>query len=324
MADTYQARASRPDILLHHGPAITAVCSEVLRFAPYDLSVLITGETGTGKELVARHLHYHSKRNHKPFVPLCATSMCDSLLESQVFGHERGAFSGAVKDNDGYLERANKGTLFLDEIGSASPRFQEVLLRVLEEHVYEKVGGYFTHSSDFRLIAATNIDLRKAVAEGRFREDLLYRLDVARIEVPPLRERREDIPELAEHFLSRCRDSYRRPRLDLSEAARDALVDYYWPGNVRELRNTIERAALVADRMIEPEHLYLPEHVSEPDTNGRPLAEAVESFERSYVMLALQQCNGVVSEAADALQVSRKGLYQRMERLGIKPSDYRR
>ena len=298
---------------------------QIERVAPYNSNVLIQGETGTGKELAAKYLHYESPRKRGEFVSVCCSSLCESLLESQLFGHERGSFTGASKQHTGYIEKAHKGTLFLDEISSASPQLQETLLRVLEEHRFERVGGYYTLTSAFRLVVATNSDLQELVARGSFREDLVYRLDVARIEIPSLRERKEDIPELAEYFLKQCRENLGKQDLELSEEARDNLVGFYWPGNVRELKNSIERASLATNDIIKPEHLDLREPTVPvlDSRDGLPLKEAVAQFERNYLETALRANHGNVSRTAETLQVCRKVLYQKGQVYGIDFSIFR-
>ena len=298
---------------------------EIEKLSKYSCSVLILGETGTGKELVGKLIHEKSGRGN--FVALSCSSLPDSLLESQLFGHERGTFTGAVRQYKGFLERAHKGTLFLDEIGVANQHFQERLLRVLQEHQFERLGGYYAVSSDFRLITATNRDLIEAIAEGDFREDLYYRINTVSLEIPPLRERREDIPELSQYFLEVYGEKYSKPRLELSEEARDALVDYYWPGNVRELQHTIERAVIDAGRTIKAEHLHLPNasfhELKRWSGNGYRFADAVAEFEKGYLEEALSRNNGGISRTAREIGVSRKAVYQKVEKYGIDVAAYR-
>ena len=230
----------------------------VQRVASSDASVLILGESGTGKELFARAIHHMSPRKSGPFVAINCAAIPDTLLENELFGHEKGAYTGAVGTRVGRVEMADGGTLFLDEIGEISPSVQAKLLRVLQERMFERIGGNRTIEVDLRIVAATNQDLRARVAERRFREDLFFRLSVVPITVPPLRERREDIPLLVEAFLERFRRERARPKLVMAPSAMDALREHAWPGNVRELENCVERATIVRDRdEIEAEDLGL-------------------------------------------------------------------
>jgi len=301
---------------------------QIQTIAPYDTTVLIQGESGTGKELAAHLIHEHSARRDQPLIPVSCTSLCPTVLESELFGHERGAFTSAAYRHRGKLERADGGTLFLDEISAASPLLQQRLLRVLQEHTFERVGGRETLSVDFRLVAATHTDLAQAMAEGHFREDLYYRLNVITLEIPPLRERREDIPELADHFLKRYCRQFGKEGLGLTTQTMDVLLDYDWPGNVRELQHAIERAVLLSrSSCIEPEYLVLRRHPpvtrSYPVEPGRPLHEAMAGFERTLLEEALRRCRGNVVRAAAQLGISRKGLYNRMQHCGVDPERYR-
>jgi two-component system, NtrC family, response regulator PilR len=276
-------------------------------------TVLITGESGTGKELVARAVHYHSLRRDRPFVALNCGALPETLLESELFGHMRGAFTGAETNKKGLVEAAERGTIFLDEIGEMSPMMQVKLLRVLQERRFRRVGGLEEIETDIRVIAATNQDLEKLVAEGRFREDLFYRINVIPVRLPPLRERREDIPLLAEHFLAKYTAQMQKALSGLSQEAMACLRQYDWPGNIRELENVIERAvALEATAVILPESL--PAHVRGerrgpssavdlPDA-GFDLEDHVRTIERSYLAEALRRAGGVQVKAAELLGMS--------------------
>jgi two-component system, NtrC family, response regulator PilR len=276
-------------------------------------TVLITGESGTGKELVARAVHYHSLRRDRPFVALNCGALPETLLESELFGHMRGAFTGAETNKKGLVEAAERGTIFLDEIGEMSPMMQVKLLRVLQERRFRRVGGLEELETDIRVIAATNQDLEKLVAEGRFREDLFYRINVIPVRLPPLRERREDIPLLAEHFLAKYTAQMQKALSGISQEAMGCLRQYDWPGNIRELENVIERAvALEATAVILPESL--PAHVRGerrgpssavdlPDA-GFDLEDHVRTIERSYLAEALRRAGGVQVKAAELLGMS--------------------
>ena len=276
-------------------------------------SVLITGDTGTGKELVARAIHSQSHRRDKSFVAVSCAALPESLLESELFGHERGAFTGAVAQRKGRFELAHRGTLFLDEIGEISANMQVHLLRVLEEKEFTRVGGTDPIKVDARLIAATNKDLKMAVKEGRFREDLYYRLDVVPIELPPLRERREDIPLLAQHFLAKFAVENQKEVSAFSPEAMDFIMNYDWPGNVRELENAIERAVILAkDNVIALAELPQ-EHLTSPSCSLRNLRE----IEREHILNVLAQTAGNYSEAARILGVTRMTLYNKAKAFGI-------
>ncbi len=280
-------------------------------------TILVTGESGTGKGLVAQAVHHHSLRRDKPMVSLNCGAMPETLLESELFGHMRGAFTGADANKKGLLEAAEKGTVFLDEIGEMSPVMQVKLLRVLQERRFRRVGGLEELQADIRVIAATNQDLTKAVAEGRFREDLFYRINVIPIVLPPLRERREDIPLLAEHFLAKYADQMEKSIAAISKPAMELLVRYDWPGNIRELENVVERAvALEGTPSVQPESLpaavrgtvprygasqAAPEFLPE---GGLDLEARVKEIERGYIAQALERADGVQVKAAELLGMS--------------------
>ncbi|HEY7725627.1 MAG TPA: sigma-54 dependent transcriptional regulator [Anaeromyxobacteraceae bacterium] len=290
----------------------------VRRVAPSDATVLVTGESGTGKELVARALHAASRRAHKPFVPVNCAAITETLLESELFGHARGAFTGATRSRRGLFEEASGGTLFIDEISETAPGFQVKLLRAIQDGEIRRVGESLPLRVDVRVVAATNRDLRAAVAEKRFREDLYYRLAVVPLHVPALRDRREDVPLLAEHFL----EEYARrtgARRTLAPGALGRLLEWSWPGNVRELQNQIEQAAaLSAGSVIAASDIRLDEAM--PAVSASPvgtLAEAVEAAERHAIEATLSRCGGELGEVARRLGVSSTTLWRKMKRLGV-------
>ncbi len=288
--------------------------------------VLLQGETGTGKELIARAIHQVSDRAKAPFVRINCAALPDTLLESELFGHERGAFTGAVRTHKGRFEQADGGTLFLDEIGDISPAMQVKLLHVLENNEFQRLGGRETIRADVRIVVATNRNLRARVAEGKFRKDLFYRLEVFRIRLPPLRERREDIPALAQHFLARYATRNNRAVDSLSPQVMASLTAHRWPGNVRELEHVIERATILA-KGTEITEVVLPDapangrapHVSQ--FGGQTITEALAHFERALVLSALQEVGGVQAAAARALGISRSNMHYRLKKLGIDPTN---
>jgi len=288
----------------------------IRRVGPSDVPVLITGESGTGKELVARAVHRQSARQAAPFVPINCGAIPETLLESELFGYEKGAFTGATQQRKGRIESAQGGTLFLDEIGDIPLALQVKLLRFLQDHEVLRLGGKEAISVDTRIVAATNIDLRKAIEEGRFREDLYYRLCVVTVAVPSLRERGSDIPLLGRTFLLRFSDDLKKPLKGFTPEAVEALTSYGWPGNVRELENRIKRAVVMAEgRYITPENLELqPAAVSDAAT----LKASRDHREKELVRLAMEKAEGNVTRAASYLGVSRPTLYQLLDRYGIK------
>ncbi len=307
--------------LVGNSPAIEAIRSIVGRVADTDLAVLILGENGTGKEVVAQLIHYLSRRRLKPFVAVNCAAIPETLAESELFGHEKGAFTDAHEARAGKFELAAEGTLFLDEIADLSLACQAKLLRVLEEKLLVRVGGSAPIHTDARILAATNQDLAELVRQRRFREDLFFRLNVVTIEVPPLRERPTDVMLLANHFLEQfCRRAHRKVPA-FSAAARKRLEMHSWPGNVRELRNLMERIAyLVPEDRIEAEHL---EFVLAPRTEpilpvgDLPLAKATREFQVQYIRQAIRQAGGNVSKAAEHLGMHRSNLYRKMRQLGM-------
>jgi DNA-binding NtrC family response regulator len=285
------------------------------RIGPSDANVLITGEHGTGKEVVARWLHASSPRARKPLVTVNAGGISEGLFESELFGHVKGAFTDAKTDRVGFFELADGGTLFLDEIGNLSLKLQARLLRVLQTGEFQRVGSSRTQRADVRVLSATNVAISTEVAEGRFREDLLYRLNTVEIRLPPLRERREDVPALATHFLRRQAAQYRKPITGFAQGAMKALLAYEWPGNIRELEHTVERAVLLASgEQVEAGDLNLRTHHEE----AQPLEEMeLEEVERVLIQKALRRHDGNVTQAAEALGLSRSALYRRLQRYGL-------
>ena len=305
------ARARDFDEIVGHHPAMQKVYRLVAQVARTTTTVLITGESGTGKELVARAIHRQGPRRDKPFVAVNPAAVAESLIESELFGHERGAFTGANQRKLGRFELAQGGTLFLDEIATLKGELQVKLLRVLQEREIERVGGTHPIKIDVRIVAATNADLKDAVARGAFREDLYYRLNVVSIDVPPLAQRADDIPLLVEHFVHRYSRECNKPVDELSPEVLTALREYEWPGNVRELQNVIERAVVLAEGPVIqlsdlPLDVLLPKHREKVRTADHlPLKNATEEFERQIVLRVLERVGGNQSEAARILGLHR-------------------
>ncbi len=303
--------------IIGRSAAMQDVLDRVARVAPSDATVLLSGESGTGKELVARALHVASRRGERPFIPVNCAAITETLLESELFGHAKGAFTGASRARRGLFEEANGGTLFIDEIGETSPGFQAKLLRALQEGEIRRVGESAPVQVDVRVIAATNQDLRRAIAEKRFREDLYYRLAVVPIRLPPLRERREDVPLLAAHFLHRFVQRTGASRTFTPEAVA-RLHDHDWPGNVRELENVIEHAAaLAAGIEIRGPDVQIEPHGAAASEGARTLAAAVEDAERRTIEAALARSGGDLARVARELAISATTLWRKMKRLGI-------
>jgi two-component system NtrC family response regulator len=300
------------------------VLALVSRVAPSDATVLIRGESGTGKELIARAIHFNSPRAEKPLVTLNCAAIPEQLLESELFGHEKGAFTGATAQRRGRFETADGGTIFLDEIGDLSPALQVKLLRVLQEREFERLGSSRSITVDVRVLAATHRNLEEALKAGTFREDLYYRLNVVTIQIPPLRERREDIPPLLEHFLEKFAKKNRQPVPGLTAAARDALLKYEYPGNVRELENMVERAVLLCrGSVIDLEDLPATARPGsrDPDaTPAGPLPDVLEAIERQAIRAALARHDGVQTRAADELGISERVLRYKMKKYRIESS----
>lgn len=285
-------------------------------------TVLITGESGTGKSMIARAIHRRSSRRDRAFVEVACGALPETLLESELFGHVAGAFTGATGDKMGKFMQADGGTIFLDEIGTASPAMQVKLLRVLQEFAFEQVGGTKTFNVDARVILATNEDLAEAVAQGRFRQDLYYRVNVINIELPPLRERISDIPLLARHFLEEVCEETGKPNRELTDEAMAALQHYRWPGNVRELQNVIERAVLLgkSERIgIDdlPRNVLAAAPMSFDAVAGRSLKDAMSAPERQIILDALREHDWNRQATAEALGINRTTLYKKMKRLGL-------
>ena len=320
-----------PDSILGSSPAVLEVQRLISRVADTDSTVLIMGESGTGKELVARALHYQNLTRSGPFVPVNCGAIPENLLESELFGHEKGAFTGAVAARPGRFELAHKGTLFLDEVGELSPALQVKLLRVLQERTFERVGGTKTLAVDIRVLAATNRDLEQAVEDRRFREDLFYRLHVIPIVVPPLRARLEDIPLLAQHFLDRLNRGKGTAIIGIANVVMDMFMRYRWPGNVRELENLVERLAIlkksgtielddVPARILAPKDGIFPEQEIIFPPEGIDLPGVLDEFERQLIMKALDLSNGVKSRAAQLLSLNRTTLVEKMKKKAFPPS----
>jgi DNA-binding NtrC family response regulator len=294
--------------------------------APAKSNILILGESGTGKELVAKAIHHHSRRADGAFVTVNSGSMPADLLESNLFGHIRGAFTGAIASKKGLFELAAGGSIFFDEIGNIPVDTQAKLLRVIQEKEFMRLGGIETVKADVRIIAATNADLEEAVQSGLFREDLFYRLNVITVTLPPLRKRSEDVPLLAQHFLHHYARENEKPIREIAPRAMELLLDYHWPGNVRELENVIERAVVLSTADILDVDL-LPASVKHPEamgisapifpTNGISFKEAVSDYERQLIVKALQSCGGVQKKAAEMLRVKPTTLHEMMKRLNI-------
>jgi len=301
------------------------VLALVDRVAPTHSTVLIGGESGVGKDLIARAIHQNSRRAAGPFIKINSTAIPDTLFESELFGFERGAFTGALASKPGKFELADKGTLFLDEIGDVPAAIQVKLLRVLQEREFERLGGTKTLKVDIRMIAATNRDLRAALEEGTFREDLYYRLNVVPIDIPPLREHKEDIPDLVNHFLARFAADNEKDIEGITPAAVSMLMEYHWPGNVRQLENSVERAvALSSGRVIDVADIHL------DSTHGKggvlpsaapdqllPVGMTLEQWEDNMIKEALRRANGNKSQAARLLGLSRNALRYRLGKLGV-------
>ena len=316
-------------------PEMRQVMRMVAKVAPTDSTVLVTGETGTGKDVIARAIHYNSRRKDGPFVVADCASLSESLLESELFGHVKGAFTGAVKDRKGLAETARGGTLFLDEIGTLTPQLQSSLLRLIEERQIRPVGSDRTVSVDVRLIAATNEDLPDLVEKGEFRQDLFYRLSVMTIELPPLRERREEIPLLAHHFLEQYSEEFDKEIAGITPQAMAALEANDWPGNVRELEHVIERAVLLADDMVDLDAIPLGTTSGGVDWADVPddakvlaarkkeiRARSVEQLERLFVLKALRNAEGNVSEAARSVGMKRPNLHALMRKYDISGDEF--
>jgi two-component system nitrogen regulation response regulator NtrX len=320
------AELARRGTLIGSGPAMQQVRALIARVAPTEARVLITGESGTGKELVAAAIHEESRRKGRPFVTVNCAAIPRDLVESEMFGHERGSFTGATERRIGRFELAHGGTLFLDEVGDLSQEAQAKLLRTLETGELQRIGAQTVTHIDARVVAATNRRLDDAVSNGGFREDLFFRLNVFPIHLPPLRERLEDLPALVAHLAERVRP---RHAATFTPAALEALVSYSWPGNIRELANLVERLSILSGPVVDaPAVRQVLRGPSSPPPSadspavqlGRPLNDALDEYERSFIGAALAQAEGNMAEAARILQTDRANLYRRMRRLGLEKS----
>jgi two-component system nitrogen regulation response regulator NtrX len=314
-------RLALEEILVGESEPMKHLEQQIRSAAASHSRVLITGENGSGKEIVARTLHRLSPRAEQPFVDVNCAAIPEELIESELFGHRKGAFTGAIDDRKGKFELADGGTLFLDEVGDMSLKTQAKVLRVLQEQTFQRVGGQQTIKVDVRVIAATNKDLGSEIANNTFRSDLYYRLNVIPIEVPPLRARGNDVVLLAEYFLRRFAAETGQPKKKLSAAAATKLKSYHWPGNVRELRNVAERLAiLLQGDTVEPEDIQLGARADEPAqiAMNLTLKEARDEFEKQYILARLREYGGNVSRAADALRVERSNLYRKLHAYGIR------
>jgi len=312
--------------IVGHSRPMEELYEQVAQAAPRDTTVLIRGESGTGKELVAHALHYHSPRSGKPFVRVSCAALPESLIESELFGYEPGAFTDARTQKKGRFELADGGTLFLDEVGDLSVATQVKLLRVLQEREFERLGGLHPVSVDVRVVTATNRDLEAAMAKGAFREDLYYRLNVFTIFLPPLRDRRPDIPLLADHFVEKYAKKHRKDVRRISTPAIDVLMSYHWPGNVRELENCIERAVLVCDGGVLHAH-HLPPTLQTAEVSGtlppQSLGAAMSAYEKDLLLDSLKIARGNRAKAARLLQTTERIFGYRLKRYGIEAARFR-
>jgi len=320
-ANLYDIKSAREDLPIarseleqrHHMVAeslsLKKVISDAVRAARSRSTILVTGESGTGKELIARLVHTMSKRSEQPFVVVNCGALPETLLETELFGHEKGSFTGALYRKIGLFETASSGTIFLDEIGEMSPAMQVKLLRVLQEGTFNRIGNAAPISVDVRVISATNKDLREEVRKRKFREDLFYRLNVIHLDLPPLRERKEDIPQLTAFFVKRLRESFGVKDLQVSEEAMSLISDYNWPGNVRELENAIERAAVMGSgHEILPQDLVLhrPEPAAEDHIEaGMTLQQGLDTFKKDFIRRTLKLTRGNRKRAAEILDIQR-------------------
>ncbi len=324
-----QARANSFGEIIGRSSRMRQVFDLIIQAAPSRTTILISGESGTGKELVARALHQNSTRADRAFVTVNSGNLPPDLLESNLFGHVKGAFTGAMYPKKGLFELADKGTIFFDEIGNIPVETQAKLLRVIQEREFMRLGGVETIKVDVRIIAATNVDLRRMMEDGRFREDLYYRLHVITVQLPPLRERRDDVPLLVQHFLEKYGEENQKKSLEITPEALDLLLDYDWPGNVRELENAIERAVVLStgppriDTELVPEHVrnskrfQIPQFVVPPE--GISYREAESAFQRGLIESALEAAGGVQKRAAELLQIKPTTLNEMIKRHDIRP-----
>jgi len=313
--------------IIGNSDAIKKILGLIQKVAESDSPVLITGASGTGKELVANSIHESGKTAVGPFIAVNCGALTESLLESELFGHEKGAFTGAIRDHSGKIEQAAGGTLFLDEIGDMPPNLQVKLLRILQTRQFQRVGGEKFIHSDFRLISATNKNLEQAVKENLFRSDLYYRINVIPIHVPPLSQRREDIPLLIDYILQQRSEKLNRRIPQIQTSVLRKLQSYSWPGNVRELENFIERALVFIEDNIFTEELFSFDEKSEktetsPPIPGRDMVEYINKIEREMILTALKDHHGIKQRAADQLNIKAGTLYYKMEKYGIEEHEY--
>jgi two-component system response regulator GlrR len=322
----------QPDHILGISPAVRDLKKEIKRISSCDVTVLITGESGTGKELAARAIHDLSSRAERPFIPVNCGAIPENLVENELFGHNKGAFTDASIHQEGVVKEAESGTLFLDEIGSINPYIQVKLMRLLQDKEYKPLGNPRTRRADIRIIAATNKSLRALVKEGAFREDLYFRLNIVSLAIPPLRERKEDIPLLVGHFIRKYSQEYNKPVKRISPEAMDAFNAYSWPGNIRELENKVQQLlVMVPTPEISRRHLQLPAAAGRSHLySNRSMIEcfktakrkAVESFEKDYLTRLLTECNGDPVIAARAAGKSRTAFWNLLAKHGISPREF--
>jgi two-component system response regulator AtoC len=320
-----------PENIVGESPQLRTCLSTALKVAKTDFTILLTGETGVGKELIAGLIHYTSLRKNRPFIKVNCAALPETLLESELFGHEKGAFTGAINQRIGRFEQANGGSLFLDEIGDMSLRTQAKVLRAIERKEFERVGGSRTIKVDIRFITASNKDLAKEVQEGNFREDLFYRLNVVSIRTPPLRERKEDIIPLADYFLRKCCSDLKKKCTSFSPETHKYMLSYHWPGNIRELRNMVERAALFSDgEMIGMDAFSAGQTPPRPEEGAeRQITPALEAMtlkeaERFLIVNALEKTNWVQKDAADLLGISKRVMNYKIKRHRIQNQRWRK
>jgi len=315
--------------IIGQSEAIKEVFDRIEKVGTTDVTVLIEGESGSGKELVAREIHKRSKRRNEPLIVMNCAAVPETLIESELFGHEKGAFTGAAERRSGKFELANKGTIFLDEIGDMSISTQSKLLRVLQEQKFERLGGAETLAVDVRIISATHRDLEEEIEEGRFREDLYYRIKVVNIKIPPLRHRKEDIPLLVNRFIQYFSEKHQKNIVSISNEAMKILISYNWPGNVRQLKNIIESAVVLANKEI-LDTADLPEEIKHPENTAVTLKNIdynlsfrdakkilIENFERDFIKRKLEEFSGNISRTAEALDMHRQNLQQKIRDLRI-------
>ncbi len=315
--------------LIGQSEAMKEVFDKIEKVGTTDVTVLIQGESGSGKELVAREIHRRSKRRNEPLIIMNCAAVPETLVESELFGHEKGAFTGAAERRLGKFELANKGTIFLDEIGDMSTSTQSKLLRILQEQKFERLGGIETLTVDTRIISATHCDLEEEIEENRFREDLYYRIKVVSIKLPPLRHRKEDIPLLVNRFLHHFSEKHQKRMASISHDAMKYLISYDWPGNVRQLKNALESAVVLSNGEI-LDTTDLPEEIKHPSDNALPSGSIdynltfrdakkilIENFERDFIKKKLEECDGNISRTAEALDMHRQNLQQKIRELRI-------